>query len=467
MVYNQSLICGKLPTVWKTARVVPVFKKGDASSPSNYRPIALTCVLCKVMERIIRAQMFSFLETNSLLRKDQYGFVPGRWTCLQLLTALDRWTSCNEIGVPVDVIYLDFAKAFESVVHKKQIFKLQHHGFQGNLLAWLTDFLLNRSQSVSIENVSSTYSTVRSGVPQGSVLGQPLFIIYLNDLTTVSNAVALKKFADDVKLDRPIIDDEDCKDLQLALSDIQNWANGWQLAIAPNKCNVFHIGASNNCQDYALSTGQLLPNTLVIKDLGVWFSHDLKSSTHCQHILKIGYQRAAMIKKFFTSGDRPTLMWAFKVFVRPILEYASPVCRSPHLLHDVDSIEAVQRRFTKSLQGLKNKTYEERLLILGIDSLEKRRLRADLHLTYCLLHNKLDFDFSTFFELRVENKTRFHPFKLTMPCIKKDCRKYFFAIRVVNPWNSLPGEVVCAESLHVFKRRLHSCNLSSFLRGGL
>jgi len=170
-----------------------------------------------------------------------------------------------------------------------------------------------------------------------------------------------------------------------------------------------------------------------------------------------------MIKRCFISNDSKTLLWAFCVFVRPILEYASPVW-SPHLIKDIDHIESVQRTFTKYLPGLKNKSYNERLKFLGTESLELRRLKCDLSLTYLLLHDLCNVDYRKFFSVRTGSKTRGHPLKLIVQPAQRDCRRYFFSNRVTNIWNSLPADVVMAKSVGTFKRKLSNVDLTKYVR---
>ena len=149
--------------------------------------------------------------------------------------------------------------------------------------------------------------------------------------------------------------------------------------------------------------------------------------------------------------------------MRPILEYASSVW-SPYLLEDIDKIEKVQRRFTKSLPGLRNKSYSQRLKLLSLDTLELRRLKSDLSLTYAILHELIDFDHTGFFTLHTDRRTRGHSLKLIVDKVKTNCRKFFFSNRITSAWNSLPDTVVQASSLPIFKRLLSEINLSKFLR---
>jgi hypothetical protein len=460
LLFNCSLDSGKLPTCWKKARVVPIYKKGNAADPANYRPISLTCVPCKVMEKIIRGHMMDHLDEHKLLCSNQFGFLPGKSTTLQLLQCLDDWSRDIDSGSPVDLILVDFAKAFDSVVHSKLCTKLSSYGFNGPILNWIKDFLLDRSQSVCVGTATSIEKSVISGVPQGSVIGPLLFIIFINNLQCTSTAVEMPKYADDVKLYRAIVSNLDYRDLTEAVGQLEDWSSTYQLPIAAEKCSVLHFGRKNLKMDYSLHQN-LLKKVTITKDLGVTFTSDLKMSHHCCTIVKTARQRAAMVRKCFLSKDTVNLVVAFKVYVRPVLEYASQVW-SPYMLKDIDHVESVQRSFTKFLPGMRNKPYKERLRLLNLPSLELRRLHLDLALTFSLLHGLLDIDYRRFFTVRGCSKTRGHPLKLTVNKARTDCRKYYFANRVITPWNSLPSNVVTAPSLGTFKNLLRQINLSEY-----
>ena len=251
-------------------------------------------------------------------------------------------------------------------------------------------------------------------------------------------------------------------DLGLALKEIEIWSDDWQLPISVSKCKALHIGGNNPIYDYSLF-GNTLESVSTTFDLGVWITGNLKSTTHCNHIVKTAKQRCALIRKCFVSNNRDILFWAFCVFVRPLLEYASPVW-SPHLHKDIDYVESVQRRFTKYLPGLKSKSYSERLKLLKAESLDIRRLKIDLSLTYSILHGAVDIDSSIFFSVRGSQRTRGHPLKLVVQKTKLDCSKFFFANRVVNVWNGLPEDVVMASSIQNFKKGLAGVCLSEYVR---
>ena len=175
MLFRKFLDYGFIPDQWKTANVIPIFKKGSRKSPSNYRPISLTSVTCKVFESLIRDAIMDYLLANRLLSKEQHGFMPGRSCVTQLRTAMEGWNTVLQDGIPIDVIYLDFTKAFDSAPHKCLLVKLQAHGITGKLLNWIKIFLSGRRQQVVINGFQSHESSVISGVPQGVGVG-PAFI---------------------------------------------------------------------------------------------------------------------------------------------------------------------------------------------------------------------------------------------------------------------------------------------------
>ena len=240
-LYNKSLEEAILPFSWKEATITPIFKKGDRKLSNNYRPISLTSIFCRMLEAIIKDKIMSYFTINNFFCNEQFGFRSKRSCETQLLTVMKHWSRLIEDGTCIDVIYLDFQKAFDKVPHKRLMNKLKVYGIQGNVYTWIQNFLSNRKQRVSVHGSYSDWTNVLSGVPQGSVLGPTLFIIYVNDLP--GNILSLLGlFADDTKIYRPIFLPADIDMLQQDLNSLVEWCDTWLSFLNFSKCKHMSIG---------------------------------------------------------------------------------------------------------------------------------------------------------------------------------------------------------------------------------
>ena len=222
LIIDKSLKTGEVPREWKEANVTPLFKKGSRLERSNYRPVSLTSTICKILESIIRDKVMKYLQLNKLIVPSQHGFVPNKACVTNLLETLDIITDSINKGYSVDLVLLDFAKAFDKVSHVKLIQKLEAYGVNSILVKWIKSFLTGRKQRVIIGDNSSEWEDVTSSVPQGSVLGPLLFTIFINDLPDkVKNECRL--YADDSKLIGVIEKDKDVIDIQKDIDNLQNW----------------------------------------------------------------------------------------------------------------------------------------------------------------------------------------------------------------------------------------------------
>ena len=203
-IMRQSIDESTLPHVWKVAHVTPIFKKGNKMLAENYRPVSLTSHICKLCEKIIRQRVVNFMEDNEIFCDQQHGFRKARSCLTNLLCTLEEWTRIYDEGKPFDILYLDFRKAFDSVPFARLSYKLHNIGIRGKLNMWIEDFLRCRKQAVCINGSKSKYLSVTSGVPQGSVLGPVLFLVFKNYLPAVITTQC-KIFADDTKLYHPIL----------------------------------------------------------------------------------------------------------------------------------------------------------------------------------------------------------------------------------------------------------------------
>ena len=370
---------------------------------------------------------------------------------IELLATIEDWSRALESGEQLDVAYCDFSKAFDSVPHRRLLNKLKAHGIRGHVLDWVEDFLTGRQQRVAVEGNHSRWSLVKSGVPQGSVLGPLLFLVYVNDLPTVVQCQA-KLFADDTKVYcsgrdgamRPLLQDD--------LDTLVQWSDRWQLPFNEAKCKAFHVGSDT--PDYAyFMRGIQLEWSLVEKDLGVHVDSDLKYRKQASEAVSKASRVLAVIKRSFALIDRTTLPLLYKALVRPHLEYGNLVW-GPHNSADQQLVERVQRRATRAVPDLRDRPYQDRLRALELPSLYHRRRRGDVIFAYQLFHEGVDMDPETFFQLAPDSATRGHPWKLQKPHASTRVRRHFFAARVINDWNALPLRVVSAENANQFKARL-------------
>ncbi len=460
-ICRSSLLEGCLPQCWKEANVTPVYKKGSRLDTSNYRPVSLTTICCKVMEKLIRSVMLKHLTENQLLSEQQHGFVYGRSCTTQLLKVMDKWTEIMDEGGAIDAVYLDLAKAFDTVPHRRLLVKLASYGITGKLLEWITDFLTGRRQRIGVAGSFSEWREVISGVPQGSVLGPILFICYINDMPdTISSFLYM--YADDTKMFRRVDIEGETERLQQDLDKLGEWSERWQLRFNVEKCKIMHIGGSRNGAAGYKMSGMELKETLEEKDLGVWVDNTIKSTCHVNHAVSKANQILGLIRRTFTYLDTALMKQLFTSIVRPHLEYANVVWQ-PYLKRDIELLERVQHRATKMVPGLAKLSYEERLKRMDLPTLVFRRARGDAIEAYKYLHGKYCVDSEALLPKHDSTgpRTRGNGLKLQ----KRECRSLrrsnFFSMRVVNTWNSLTDEVVMAPSVNCFKGgfdRLNSRN---------
>jgi hypothetical protein len=453
-VFNQSLECSSLPADWKKGNISPIFKGGSKHSPNCYRPISLTCICCKLMERIIKANMVEFLESNRLLSEVQFGFRQNRSCLTNILFSLEKWTKSLDEGLPVDVIYIDFQKAFDSVPHNRLLYKLKSYGFAGRLHKWIGDFLLGRTQSVRVNNASSNWQLVRSGVPQGSVLGPLLFLLYVDDIHTHLDC-NIVMFADDLKIWLPIKSCDDERRLQYNLDSLQRWSETWLLKFNTSKCVYLNLSTSPVLTEnkYALCN-QPLAQVTVEKDLGVLISSTLKPFPQCLKSANTAMGVMRRIKRSFKYLAPDIFQKVYTTYVRPHLEYSVQAWR-PWFVKDILLLSNVQRRSTKLVDGFTNISHTDREAMLNLFPLHYRQLRGDLLLTYKIVRGQnCCLNSEDFFTLSTTSHLRGHPWKLKKSRSRLLLRQNFFSQRVINPWNALPLHVVSSPNIDIFKLRM-------------
>ena len=448
ILFNKCYTSGKIPLLWKTANVTALHKKGSKTDPSHYRPVSLTCILCKVYEKLIRAHILNHVVTK--ISKLQHGFMSGRSCLSNLLESVDIINDFLADGDTVDIFYLDFQKAFDTVPHFRLIEKLSSFGITDKTLNVIHDFLQNRTFKVKVGNSVSNNYKVTSGIPQGSVLGPLLFVLYVNDLPEkIKNKVSL--FADDLKMYGKSSSQQE---LQTDLDNLVVWQETWLLTFntVDNKCKVMHVGSKNPHSKYYLNNIEL-PVITSEKDLGVLVSSDWKWEQNIHAIVNKATSVAAWVLRTIVTRSPDIMLNIYKTIIRPHLEYCVQLW-SPLPSHGnwnlIMSIENVQRNFTRSIEGIGLLPYKERLEKLGLTTLLERRARGDLIESFRIISGIADYGKSLL-------KPSFSGRNLNLISRPGDQNTYkhgFFSRRVINYWNKLPVFIKSAENVNQFKNRL-------------
>ena len=358
-LFTSSIITGYIPSQWCIHCIIPIYKSGDKSSVKNYRPISLLCILSKVLERIIYNRMMSFLSNHFTIH--QFGFLPGRSALQQLILFTEKLFNGKCNNTAVDVIYMDFKKAFDSVSHNALLCKLQSLGITGALHNWLTTYLTTRTQCVRIGSKCSNYCSVLSGVPQGSILGPLLFGIFINDLPlSVAHSIPFI-YADDTKCLKDIHSSIDIDNLQSDLSNVSSWSSNWKLFF--NEAKFIHVRFfAPNLDTPPIYTinNKTIEHKTQHKDLGVLYCNDLSWTEHYNCIISKAYKTLGLLRRTFKSNNIQTKKLLYISLVRSQLVYCSQIWR-PHLIRDILLLERVQRRATKYILNDYNLSYESHL----------------------------------------------------------------------------------------------------------
>ena len=451
ILFNKSMDSGEVPPEWKLGEVTPIYRKGPTQDPASYRPVSLTSVPSKVLESLARDCILQHMLDSGLLHPAQHGFLPKRSCATQLIEAIEDWSRALDDGNSVDVAYLDFSKAFDSVPHKLLLHKLHAYGIRGKLLQWVEAFLTERSQRIVVQGAKSQWSPVVSGIPQGSVLGPTLFIIFVNDIPTQLHG-SVKLFADDAKVYSRVKRPDGQSSVQVDLDALGDWSSRWLLPFNVAKCKVMHLGPAVPQPPHRLN-GVPLQEVDREKDLGIIVDQELKFHQQTAAAAAKASQMLAVAKRSFAHIDTFTPPLIYKTLVRPHLEYGN-LAWGPFGKTDQKRLERVQRRATRLVPSLKPLAYEERLRALKLPSLYYRRRRGDMIAVYQILSGGMSLDAEELFKRTCFHATRGHGWKLAKPRVRTASRQRAFSVRVVTEWNSLPARVVSAPTLSQFKAEL-------------
>ena len=358
---NFSLSTSKVPHSWKLANVIPLFKKGEKSDVNNYRPVSLLSCVSKILERIVFKHLFNYLREINFISIHQSGFQSGDSTVNQLSYLYHFFCDALDKKKNVHIVFCDIKKAFDRVYHKGLIYKLKKAGIHGVLLNWFQNYLADRYQQVIIRGQKSEIGVIKAGVPQGSVLGPLLFLIYINDLTNVVHNCKVKLFADDTSV---FIDftniDEAADALNDDLNNIQNWADQWLVNFSPAKTKLMTCSFKKKQVTDIKFNNIELSSVESHKHLGLTLSSDLSWTNHITDMLKSVSVLVDVLKKLKYDIDRKSLELTYFTFIRPKLEYACHIWDNCSKC-DSDKLESLQLDMARLVTGARKGTSHELL----------------------------------------------------------------------------------------------------------
>jgi hypothetical protein len=284
IIFKRSLCEGTVPISWKSAFITPIHKSGDRSNVKNYRPISKLCIFAKILEKIVYRQVYNALESS--FTPEQHGFLRHKSTVSNLLLFHDYTTAQMDSGLQVDTIFTDFSKAFDRLDHVVLLEKLCKAGIHGNLFRWFSSYISNRSQAVTINGFTSTWMSIPSGVPQGSLLGPLLFVIFINDIVSCFKYAKVLLYADDTKIFMAINSIDDCLCLQHDLDNFVEYSRLNKLDLNISKCLAMTFSRKHNPINYHyVIDNQQLSRVTSTKDLGLMQDSKLSFDKHIDYYI--------------------------------------------------------------------------------------------------------------------------------------------------------------------------------------
>ena len=463
LLFENSIKSSYYPDIWKKSNIIPVHKKNDEQLVNNYRPISLLPIFGKIFEKIIFNRIYNFLSEENLLNNNQSGFRPSD-SCVNQLLSITHETyetfDCNPT-LEVRSVFLDISKAFDKVWHEGLLYKLKSMGISGKLIKLLENYLSNRLQRVVLNGQTSPWRPVLAGVPQGSILGPLLFLIYINDLPNRLKS-NVKLFADDTSLFTIVKDkNESANILNNDLSLISRWAYGWKILFNPDpKKPAQEVIFSRKKQSHShpiISLNNIpVESASYQKHLGIILDEKLNFKQHIDNaILKIN-KGMSVIKKLRYSLPRKSLVTIYKAFLRPLIDYGDIIYDQPQNESVCEKLESVQYKaalaITGAIQGTsREKIYQE----LGLESLKNRRWYKRLCCMFKIMNEEAPKYLTNMIPKGQQTIVTRNSNIPTFYC-RTDCFKYSFFPSTLKDWFNLDASIRNSESIAIFKSRLLS-----------
>jgi len=467
-IINLSLSTGQFPDSLKVARVTPIHKAADKSDMSNYRPISVLPTLSKIFERIAYNQLYSYLEYHNILTRCQYGFRIKKSTTLALLNQLQYLYSKLDSDEYVLSLFLDFRKAFDCVRHDILIEKLEKYGIRGIALDWFTSYLSDRKQYIIIDGHKSPQQNITHGVPQGSILGPLLFLIFINDLPIVTPYFKYILFADDSTLSTSF-KKRDAKDVAITinqeLSKIHEWLLTNKISVNTDKTKyiIFSYRNSPTTAPIFLGNSQI-SETSDIKFLGVTLDKQLTFKNHVDNISSKLSRSVGILYKLSHYLPHKTLKLLYHTMVHPLMTYGIEAWYATY--DNVrERIFLIQKRAIRAVNNLSFRAhtteYFNRNSILMIEDFYIYQILLFIYKFKNSLINDTSFTFT------YQNETHGHRtrrrYDICIPQFNKAKSQRSITYEGAKQWNSLADDVKNLGSLNSFSKCIKSIMLSKYL----
>ena len=460
-IINLSLSTGVFPDKWKYAKVFPIFKEGERSDPNNYRPISVLPVVSKLIERIVFRQLYSYFNQNNLLNESQSGFRPLHSTETALLEITDDWLSNIDDDRLNGVIFLDLKKAFDTMDHQILFDKLVSYGIAPSALQWFKSYLSNRKQKTIIDGFLSDFSGITHGIPQGSILGPLLFIIYINDLPTCNIVSRPMMYADDTTLTASAKDPITLQTIMNQdLEKVQAWLRANKLTLNVKKTKFMIIGSKFKLDqvpnDLTVKiNNESLDRKFEYKSLGLHIDQYLNWSTHIQEISKKISSGISILRRLGTTLPSHTRLSMYKALILPYFDYCSTVWASISKGMS-DKLQCLQNRSARVIKQANFETRSSKLLHdLNWETLVDRRARQIAVMMYKINNNLSPSYLNKMFTKTTNvhsHNLRNSTSNLYVHRPNTEAKKNSFAYRGTALWNKIPVDIRNLSSVSSFKR---------------
>jgi hypothetical protein len=470
-IFNHALISSHFPSEWKVVRLLPLFKKGPRNLAENYRPISILPSINKLMERIMYDQLYEYLNENSLLSDHQFGFPKFHSTASALLDCTNSWYMNMDRKIfNLVVRFLDLKKAFDTVNHDILVRKLELYGITGNALSMIKSYLTDRKQKSQLGDVITSESRVTCGIPQGSILGPLLFLLYINDLPDCLRQVSPRLFADDTNLTAA---GETIEEVELAMNNdllrIKEWLLANKLSLNVAKTEFLLIGSHHKLNNLdsqpSVNIGhdsiKQVQHSRHSRVLGVEIDENLSWNKHIENVVKKVTSGIGAMRRIRDFVDRETLSSIYNALIRPHFDYCSEVWDT--LGVGLSSrLQKLQNRAARIIMNLRYNTPGiEAINALGWEPLETRRAKSKVKQMYKVLNDLAPSSLATLF-VRKRNITEYDlrgsSTSLQLPLPKTENLKKSFCYDGAKLWNSLPADMRDSDTLPTFINAIDAYN---------